>query len=44
MTKICQVCGNTVEDNARECPNCGSYNLQRVKDKSPKKRFREMEF
>lgn len=44
MTKVCTVCGSTMEDSARECLNCGSYSLQKAKDKSPKKRFREMEF
>ncbi len=33
MTKMCIVCGYSVEDNVEECPNCGSYDLREVKKK-----------
>lgn len=26
--KICQICGLSVEDTDKQCPNCGSYDLR----------------
>lgn len=41
MRKICVVCGYATENNIRECPNCGSYDLKTVGDRvSPIERFR----
>ena len=41
MKKMCRVCGLTVESGIRECPNCGSYDLEIIKsERERSERFR----
>lgn len=42
MTKMCKVCGYSIEnDNIRECPNCGSFDLKIMQSGEGKlRRFR----
>lgn len=42
--KICIVCGNTVEDKTRECPNCGSYDFKSVETKDIDPRFKQWKY
>lgn len=39
--KTCIVCGNTVHDKTRECPNCGSYDFRALESKDTYSRFKK---
>lgn len=39
--KMCAVCGNTVDNNTRECPNCGSYDFRSIESKDVDPRFKK---
>ena len=38
--KMCKVCGYTVENNAKECPNCGGFDFEKAESEDVNKRFR----
>ena len=41
MKKMCRLCGHIADINARECPNCGSYDLKILLSESERsERFR----
>lgn len=42
MKKLCMVCGFSIENNnIRECPNCGSFDLRIIKsERERSERFR----
>lgn len=42
MKKVCNICGNAIENiNIRECPNCGSFDLKIVQSENERSaRFR----